>query len=156
MTMTPLNSSVDTEYIGSQTRLSSGDIQSLNKAYSCEGRIATYGGGNDQVWNISLFYNVSKLYWYFLCTSYILQLDLSQVLCFFSQGCGGTLAGTIPSSGTLQWSINAANLMHVAVIFSDWTVSIPSQIFSMCTLKQTIFNCCNSNIILVCVIKSKL
>jgi hypothetical protein len=49
MTMTPLNSSVDTEYIGSQTRLSSGDIQSLNKAYSCEGRVATYGGGNDQV-----------------------------------------------------------------------------------------------------------
>jgi hypothetical protein len=47
--MTPLNSSVNTEYIGSQTRLSSGDIQSLNKAYSCEGRIATYGGGNDQV-----------------------------------------------------------------------------------------------------------
>jgi hypothetical protein len=49
LTMTPLNSSVDTEYIGSQTRLSSGDIQSLNKAYSCEGRIATFGGGNDQV-----------------------------------------------------------------------------------------------------------
>jgi hypothetical protein len=49
MTMTPLNSSVDTEYIGSQTRLSSGDIQSLNKAYSCEGRVATFGGGNDQV-----------------------------------------------------------------------------------------------------------
>ena len=49
LTMTPLNSSVNTEYIGSQTRLSSGDIQSLNKAYSCAGRVYTNGGGNRQV-----------------------------------------------------------------------------------------------------------
>ncbi len=82
---------------------------------------------------------------FYQCTFFVHILGLSQVLCFFSQGCGGTLAGTIPSSGTLQWSINAANLMHVAVIFSDWTVSIPLQIFPMCAFKQTIFNCCNSN-----------
>jgi hypothetical protein len=42
------------------------------------------------------------------------------------QGCGGTLDGTIPSSGTLEWTINAASLMHVDLIFSDWAVSIAS------------------------------
>jgi hypothetical protein len=38
------------------------------------------------------------------------------------QGCGGTLNGTVPSSGTLQWVINAADLMIVSITFSDWTV----------------------------------
>jgi hypothetical protein len=49
MTMIPLDASVDTEYIGSQTKLSQGDIQTLSKSYSCAGRVATYGGGNAQV-----------------------------------------------------------------------------------------------------------
>jgi hypothetical protein len=43
---------------------------------------------------------------------------------FYFQGCGGTLNGTIPSSGTLQWTIIAADQLNVLVIFSDWTVSL--------------------------------
>jgi hypothetical protein len=46
MTLTPLSSSVDTVAIGSQSKLSSGDVQALTKSYSCAGRVATYGGGN--------------------------------------------------------------------------------------------------------------
>jgi hypothetical protein len=38
------------------------------------------------------------------------------------QGCGGSLNGTVPSSGTLHWVINAADLMIVSLTFSDWTV----------------------------------
>ncbi len=53
-----------------------------------------------------------------LCRTYIF------VFLSYLQGCGGTLNGTIPSSGTLQWTIIAADLKNVLVIFSDWTVSI--------------------------------
>jgi hypothetical protein len=45
----------------------------------------------------------------------------------YFQGCGGTLNGTIPSSGTLQWTIIAADQLNVLVIFSDWTVSITTK-----------------------------
>ena len=41
----------------------------------------------------------------------------------YLQGCGGTLNGTIPSSGTLQWVINATDLLAVSITFSDWTVN---------------------------------
>jgi len=49
MTLTPINPSVDTVVIGSQSRLSPNDIKSLAKAYSCAGRVTTNGGGNAQV-----------------------------------------------------------------------------------------------------------
>jgi hypothetical protein len=57
MTMIPLDTSVDTEYIGSQTKLSQGDIQTLSKSYSCAGRVATYGGGNAQVRSLLSLYS---------------------------------------------------------------------------------------------------
>jgi hypothetical protein len=49
MIMTPRDSTIKTATIGSQTSLSQYDIQSLNKAYSCKGRVPTYGGGFSQV-----------------------------------------------------------------------------------------------------------
>jgi hypothetical protein len=49
MTVIPLSSSVNTAVLGCQAGLSSNDVQSLNKAYSCAGRVKTYGGGNMQV-----------------------------------------------------------------------------------------------------------
>ncbi len=52
MTLTPLSSSVETVAIGSQSKLSSGDVQALTKSYSCAGRVATYGGGNALVSSI--------------------------------------------------------------------------------------------------------
>ncbi len=52
MTLTPLSSSVDTVAIGSQSKLSSGDVQALTKSYSCAGKVATYGGGNALVSSI--------------------------------------------------------------------------------------------------------
>jgi hypothetical protein len=99
--MTPLNSSVDTEYIGSQTRLSSGDIQSLNKAYSCEGRISTYGGGNDQVGITHCFIMLAS----FIDTSFVhptsYSVDLSQVLCFFFTGMRRNISWYNP----IKWDI---------------------------------------------------
>ena len=50
-TVIPLSSSVNTIAMGSQSGLSSNDVLSLNKAYSCAGRVATNGGGNSQVYN---------------------------------------------------------------------------------------------------------
>jgi hypothetical protein len=35
--------------IGNQIRMSENDIKSLNKAYSCNGRVSTNGGGNFKV-----------------------------------------------------------------------------------------------------------
>ncbi len=49
MTVIPRSSSVNTGAMGSQSRLSPNDIQSLNKAYSCAGRVYTNGGGNIEV-----------------------------------------------------------------------------------------------------------
>jgi hypothetical protein len=49
MTLIPVNSAISTGSIGSQNALSTNDIISLNKAYSCAGTTATYGGGNSQV-----------------------------------------------------------------------------------------------------------
>jgi hypothetical protein len=49
MIMTPRDTTIKTATIGSQTSLSQYDIQSLNKAYSCTGRVPTYGGGFSQV-----------------------------------------------------------------------------------------------------------
>jgi hypothetical protein len=49
MTLTPRFSTVDTAAIGSQSKLSSGDVQSLSKSYSCAGRVATHGGGYAKV-----------------------------------------------------------------------------------------------------------
>ncbi len=49
MTLTPIDPSVVTVGIGSQSRLSPNDIKSLAKAYSCAGRVTTNGGGNAQV-----------------------------------------------------------------------------------------------------------
>ncbi len=54
MTLTPLSSSVDTVAIGSQSKLSSGDIQALTKSYSCAGRVATNGGGNALVSSVQV------------------------------------------------------------------------------------------------------
>ncbi len=61
MTMKPKDPRVDTNKIGFNTQLSSGDIQSLNKAYSCAGRVATYGGGNAQVRSIHV-HHMNKLH----------------------------------------------------------------------------------------------
>jgi hypothetical protein len=49
MTLVPLSSSVNTAAVGSQSVLSQYDIQTLTKAYSCLGRVATNAGGNSQV-----------------------------------------------------------------------------------------------------------
>jgi hypothetical protein len=49
MTVIPLSSSVNTVYMGGQSGLSPNDVISLNKAYSCAGKVYTYGGGNIQV-----------------------------------------------------------------------------------------------------------
>jgi hypothetical protein len=49
MTLIPLSSSVNTAAVGSQSVLSQYDIQTLTKAYSCAGRVATNAGGNSQV-----------------------------------------------------------------------------------------------------------
>jgi hypothetical protein len=49
MTVVPRSSKVNTMAMGSQSGLSANDVQSLNKAYSCVGRVFTYGGGNLQV-----------------------------------------------------------------------------------------------------------
>jgi hypothetical protein len=49
MTIIPLNSSVKISNIGSQAVLSPGDVLSLNKAYSCAGRVSTNGGGIQKV-----------------------------------------------------------------------------------------------------------
>jgi|688.fasta_scaffold156846_1 hypothetical protein len=46
MTLKPLNPALNTYAIGSQSVLSQYDIQTLNKAYSCEGGVTTNGGGN--------------------------------------------------------------------------------------------------------------
>jgi len=124
MTLTPLSSSVDTVAIGSQSKLSSGDVQALTKSYSCAGRVATFGGGNALVSFIHV-YNSSKIKSYIYMFSTIFTVFLLGISYF--QGCGGTLNGTIPSSGTLQWTIIPADQMNVLVIFSDWTVSITTQ-----------------------------
>jgi hypothetical protein len=49
MTLIPLSSSVNAAAVGSQSVLSQYDIQTLAKAYSCAGRVATNAGGNSQV-----------------------------------------------------------------------------------------------------------
>jgi hypothetical protein len=49
MTVVPLSSTVNIMAIGSQAGLSANDVLSLNKAYSCAGRVNTNGGGNLQV-----------------------------------------------------------------------------------------------------------
>ncbi len=49
-TLTPLpNLAVDRNNVGGQSKLSKSDVRSLAKAYSCAGRVATYGGGYAQV-----------------------------------------------------------------------------------------------------------
>ena len=41
---------------------------------------------------------------------------------FHHQGCGGTLNGTIPSLGNLQWSISGGESMGIYINFTDWKV----------------------------------
>jgi len=62
MTLIPKSSSVNTAAVGSQTVLSQYDIRSLNKAYSCAGRVATYGGGYSQVLHYSHLLYVLRLF----------------------------------------------------------------------------------------------
>ncbi len=42
---------------------------------------------------------------------------------FFMQGCSGTLNGTNPSAGTLQWSIQGASQKGIYITFSAFSVS---------------------------------
>jgi len=49
MTLIPRNSSIIINNIGSQSRLSANDVRSLNRAYSCDGKIVTNGGGVQKV-----------------------------------------------------------------------------------------------------------
>jgi hypothetical protein len=44
-----LESGIDENLIGRQTKMSANDIKSLNKAYSCNGIDPTNGGGSYQV-----------------------------------------------------------------------------------------------------------
>jgi hypothetical protein len=44
----PVSQSI-VDLIGLQTKMSENDIKSLNKAYSCVGRVSTKGGGNFKV-----------------------------------------------------------------------------------------------------------
>jgi hypothetical protein len=44
----PLNQQI-IDGIGNQIRMSENDVNSLNKAYSCNGRVSTNGGGNFKV-----------------------------------------------------------------------------------------------------------
>ncbi len=48
------------EAIGQRIRMSKNDIKSLNKAYSCRGKVSTYGGGNFQVREIEIQYYSSN------------------------------------------------------------------------------------------------
>jgi Astacin (Peptidase family M12A) len=54
-TLIPKDSTLSTNNIGSQTYMSTNDVQSLNKAYSCVGTVSTNGGGNVQVSVITVF-----------------------------------------------------------------------------------------------------
>jgi hypothetical protein len=53
-TLIPKDSTLATSNIGSQTYMSTNDVQSINKAYSCAGSVPTNGGGNEQVYMIAL------------------------------------------------------------------------------------------------------
>jgi hypothetical protein len=44
-----LEPGINEDDIGSQTQMSAKDIASLNKAYSCNRMVSTYGGGSFQV-----------------------------------------------------------------------------------------------------------
>jgi hypothetical protein len=48
-TMEILIPDLATDQIGKVTKMNPMDIFSLNKAYSCEGTVLTYGGGSQQV-----------------------------------------------------------------------------------------------------------
>jgi hypothetical protein len=49
MTLIPRDPSIKPGNIGKPISLSPNDIKSLNKAYSCQGKVATDGGGHYQV-----------------------------------------------------------------------------------------------------------
>jgi hypothetical protein len=57
MTIVPLSSSVNIVTMGSQSGLSPNDVISLNKAYSCAGRVYTNGGGNLLVWYSTILHS---------------------------------------------------------------------------------------------------
>ncbi len=46
--MVPLDQRI-IDGIGKQNKMSENDIKSLNRAYSCNGRVSTNGGGNFKV-----------------------------------------------------------------------------------------------------------
>jgi hypothetical protein len=54
-----LEHGLDEDDIGRQTQMSDKDIASLNKAYSCNRMVSTYGGGSFQVISSSSFKEVS-------------------------------------------------------------------------------------------------
>ncbi len=96
MTIIPLNSSVNITNIGSQAVLSPNDVLYLNKAYSCAGRVSTYGGGIQKV-------GVSKKCLYFLASFGFLLF----VLRLGNSSCKAVLP--------IKLTMEHANVVHIKI-----------------------------------------
>jgi hypothetical protein len=68
MKIRKIDSSIDVANIGAQSVMSKSDIESLNKAYSCDGKVPTYGGGNFKVLYIVKKVKGKEVIYFLFCT----------------------------------------------------------------------------------------